>query len=174
MFLHIEQKIEFRTIDIVSAKEEDNSGLTYWTVETLLFVSTLPWTGSTGRTTTLAPFVQASFTRTRARRRFVCLSAVVASCINARRRGRKAAGMRLVMVGADPHNPELKQYTCLRLDNKNRSSYSIYALLAAICRYTQEASELERIVLELYLIRLNSLCCGYGICELATHETDKG
>jgi hypothetical protein len=56
--------------------------------------------GGTGRTTTFAPWAHASFTRTRARRRFACLSAVVASCISARRRGRKAAGIKLVIGAA--------------------------------------------------------------------------
>ena len=51
----------------------------------------------TGRTTTFAPFVHASFTKARARRRLLCLSAVVASCIRARRKGRKAEGIRLPM-----------------------------------------------------------------------------
>ena len=51
----------------------------------------------TGRTTTLAPFVQASVTKLRALCRFVCLSAVVASCTSANRKGRNAVGTRLGM-----------------------------------------------------------------------------
>ena len=80
---------------------QDSVGL-YWTVEALLRAIVSHNKGNkgalTGRTITFAPLVDASVTSFRARRRFAALSAVVASCINASRKGLNVAGIKLISI----------------------------------------------------------------------------
>jgi len=96
LFHHIEQSTEFRTIMTHQLKE---CVMAYRAIEAFLTYQRNSWRGEiTGRTTTFAPLLQASFTSDRALRRLAFLSAVVASCMSASLIGRKAAGTRLVIA----------------------------------------------------------------------------